>query len=376
MPTSPPPNPPSGAPPWLAQSAEQALQHLASEREGLNADEVEHRQRLHGANRLPEPPAAGLFARLLRQFNSLLLYVLMAAALVTALIGHWVDAFLIGAVVLVNALIGFVQEGKAEKALQAIRHLLSPHAVVLRDGHQHDVDAAELVPGDIVLLASGDSLPAGVVELRADQRAVPMRRFGHAPHAGDAGIVVHTELLREALAFGADVAGFGNDHADTTARDTFDMGHLAVVRRAVRVRPVADDGGHHEAVLGRQPADAAGGEKQRECGHGGASVEQSSHVSTGAQRGLDPAQKTGVLGDARSSGRVRCCLSNTCLGSTGLRRRGRACRCALLLLRLVAPMRCRQWRAKRESGASLWHRFDRQPPAEHTRGQLSADRQS
>lgn len=167
MPTSPPSSPPSGAPSWHAQSAEQALQHLASQREGLNAAEIERRQRLHGANCLPEPPTAGPLARLLRQFNNLLLYVLMAAALVTALIGHWVDAFVIGAVVLVNALIGFVQEGKAEKALQAIRHLLAPHAVVLRDGRQQDIDAAELVPGDIVLLASGDGLPADVRLLQA-----------------------------------------------------------------------------------------------------------------------------------------------------------------------------------------------------------------
>jgi P-type E1-E2 ATPase len=73
----------------------------------------------------------------------------------------------IAAVVVLNAVIGFVQEGKAEKALQAIRHLLSPHALVLRDGHQHEIDAAELVPGDVVLLASGDSLPADVRLLQA-----------------------------------------------------------------------------------------------------------------------------------------------------------------------------------------------------------------
>ena len=95
-----------------------------------------------------------------RQFNNLLLIVLMVAAVVTTAIGHWIDGGIIAAVVVLNALIGFVQEGKAERALQAIRHLLSPHAVVLRDGRQHDIDAANLVPGDIVLLASGDSIPA------------------------------------------------------------------------------------------------------------------------------------------------------------------------------------------------------------------------
>ncbi len=163
----PSPNAPPSTPIWHAQTAEQVLQALASQRQGLTAAEVARRQQRHGANRLPEPPSPGLLARLLRQFNNLLLYVLMAAALITALIGHWVDAAVIAAVVLLNAVIGFVQEGKAEKALQAIRHLLSPHAVVLRDGHQQDIAAAELVPGDIVLLASGDSLPADVRLLQA-----------------------------------------------------------------------------------------------------------------------------------------------------------------------------------------------------------------
>ena len=97
----------------------------------------------------------------------MLLYVLIAAALVTGLMGHWVDTFVIIAVVVLNVAIGFVQEGKAEKALQAIRHLLAPHAVVLRDGRQQDIDAADLVPGDVVLLASGDSLPADVRLLQA-----------------------------------------------------------------------------------------------------------------------------------------------------------------------------------------------------------------
>ncbi|MFN3297893.1 cation-transporting P-type ATPase, partial [Caldimonas sp.] len=86
---------------------------------------------------------------------------------VTGAMGHWVDTAVILAVVFINAAIGFIQEGKAERALQAIRHLLAPHAMVVRDGHAHDVDAAELVPGDVVLLASGDRLPADVRLLQA-----------------------------------------------------------------------------------------------------------------------------------------------------------------------------------------------------------------
>ncbi|MBX3635221.1 MAG: cation-transporting P-type ATPase [Rubrivivax sp.] len=162
---------------WHASSAPDALQALRSTPQGLDAAEVARRLAEHGPNRLPEVAPPSVLERLLRQFDNLLLYVLMAAALVTALMGHWVDTAVIAAVVVLNALIGFVQEGKAEKALQAIRHLLSPHAVVLRDGRQHDIAAADLVPGDIVLLASGDSLPADVRllqsrNLRVDESAL------------------------------------------------------------------------------------------------------------------------------------------------------------------------------------------------------------
>ncbi|MBM3342046.1 MAG: HAD-IC family P-type ATPase [Betaproteobacteria bacterium] len=155
------------APAWHARSASDALQALRADEHGLSAAEAARRLAEHGANRLAEAKPPSALERLLRQFNNLLLYVLMAAALVTALMGHWVDTALIMAVVVLNAVIGFVQEGKAERALQAIRHMLAPHAMVLRDGHQHEIDAAELVPGDIVLLASGDSMPADVRLLRA-----------------------------------------------------------------------------------------------------------------------------------------------------------------------------------------------------------------
>ena len=152
---------------WHASDASDVLRTLASGPHGLDQAEVARRLSAHGPNRLTEPPPPGVLVRLLRQFNNLLLIVLMVAAAVTAAMGHWIDSGVIAAVVVLNALIGFVQEGKAEQALQAIRHLLSPHAVVLRDGRQHDIDAAELVPGDVILLASGDSVPADVRLLQA-----------------------------------------------------------------------------------------------------------------------------------------------------------------------------------------------------------------
>src|SRR5512139_228059 len=155
------------APAWHARSADDALRALAADAHGLSQTEARQRLERHGPNRLAVAAPPGLLQRLARQFHNLLLYVLMAAAAVTGAMGHWVDTGVIAAVVVLNALIGFLQEGKAENALQAIRHLLSPRAVVLRDGRSHDIDAAELVPGDVVLLASGDSLPADVRLLQA-----------------------------------------------------------------------------------------------------------------------------------------------------------------------------------------------------------------
>ncbi|AFM32300.1 MULTISPECIES: HAD-IC family P-type ATPase [Stutzerimonas stutzeri subgroup] len=152
---------------WHARQSDEALLELESSSAGLSHEQARQRLLQYGPNRLDEAKPASVWQRLLRHLNNLLLYVLIAAALVTGLMGHLVDTFVILAVVVVNVVIGFVQEGKAEKALQAIRHLLAPHAVVLRDGRQQNLDAAELVPGDVVLLASGDSLPADVRLLQA-----------------------------------------------------------------------------------------------------------------------------------------------------------------------------------------------------------------
>ncbi len=129
---------------------------------GAGLSDAEAAQRLAevGANQLPEPKRVGPVRRFLAQFNSLLIYVLMAASAVTVLLGHFIDGAVIFAVVLVNAAIGFVQEGKAERALEAIRHMLAPSATVLRNGHRRSMPGEELVPGDIVLLEAGDRVPA------------------------------------------------------------------------------------------------------------------------------------------------------------------------------------------------------------------------
>jgi len=143
------------------------LDAMAASPNGLGADEAVVRLRDHGANRLPEPPRRSAFLRFLSHFHNVLIYVLLASAAVTAALGHGVDTGVILAVVLVNAVIGFIQEGRAEQAMEAIRGMLAPRSAVLRDGRRISVDAADLVPGDIVLVEPGDRVPADLRLLEA-----------------------------------------------------------------------------------------------------------------------------------------------------------------------------------------------------------------
>ena len=153
---------------WHTREIETALQLLETEQAGLSSAQVDERLLRYGVNRLPEAKTRGPLVRFLYQFHNVLIYVLIAAGVVTALLEHWVDASVIFGVVVLNALIGFVQEGKAEDALRAIRQMLSPNAMVMRNGRKLTVPAEQLVPGDIVLLQSGDKVPADLRLLKVN----------------------------------------------------------------------------------------------------------------------------------------------------------------------------------------------------------------
>jgi magnesium-transporting ATPase (P-type) len=147
---------------WHARPGDEALAALASGPDGLDEDVAAARLLEHGPNRLRPPRRPSALARFAAQFNNVLLYVLMGSAVVTGLLGQWVDTGVIVGVVVINAVIGFVQEGKAEKALEAIRAMLSQQATVIRGGRHRTAPAQDLVPGDIVELRSGDKVPADV----------------------------------------------------------------------------------------------------------------------------------------------------------------------------------------------------------------------
>ncbi len=143
-----------------AQSSDQVLTTLDSQADGLSGEQVSLRQKKFGANRLTPPAGESNWLKFLRQFNNVLIYVLLAAALMSWLLGRWTDGAVIFAVVIINGMFGFIQEGKAEQALASIRSMLRVHTHVMRDGVRQQIDAEELVPGDVVLLESGDRVPA------------------------------------------------------------------------------------------------------------------------------------------------------------------------------------------------------------------------
>src|SRR5262249_12963424 len=144
---------------------------------GLDPGEAQARLQKFGPNRLPTGKRSGPVRRFLSQLNNILIYVLLGASFVKAMLGLWVDAAIILAVVLINTLLGFIQEGKAEKALASSRNMLAREARTVRGGETRMIPAEELVPGDLVLLESGDKVPADlrlteVKNLRTEEAAL------------------------------------------------------------------------------------------------------------------------------------------------------------------------------------------------------------
>ncbi len=147
--------------PWHAMSAKEVEERLRVDPEhGLDAAEAAARLRTYGPNRLPQGKKKGPLMRFLAQFNNILIYVLLTAGFIKLMLSLWLDASIIFAVVILNSLLGFIQEGRAEKALDSIRNMLSAEARTLRGGETRLIPAEDVVPGDIILLESGDKIPA------------------------------------------------------------------------------------------------------------------------------------------------------------------------------------------------------------------------
>ncbi|MBX3628577.1 MAG: cation-transporting P-type ATPase [Nitrosomonas sp.] len=145
---------------WHSHPVEQVLQTVQTKREGLSTQEAEKRLDEHGFNRLPQTEGRTWYARLWAHINNVLIWIMLVSSVIAALLGHGVDAAVIILVITINTIIGYIQEGKAEKALEAIQSMVAPRASVLRDGKRLTLDAERIVPGDLIVLESGDRVPA------------------------------------------------------------------------------------------------------------------------------------------------------------------------------------------------------------------------
>jgi potassium/sodium efflux P-type ATPase len=160
--------------PWHSLPLAEVLTAMDAGTGGLGQAVAQERQQRYGPNRIPPPPRRGPLIRLLSQFHNVLIYVLIAAGVTTILLSHWVDSAVIFGVVLINAIIGFIQEGKAERAMEAVKDMMPHQATVLRDGRRQVVPAEAVVPGDVIHVQSGDRVPADarlfqLRELRLDE---------------------------------------------------------------------------------------------------------------------------------------------------------------------------------------------------------------
>jgi len=152
---------------WHALKTEEVLQHLKVEEQGLTTGEAARRQATYGPNQLQEAPRPGFLYTLWEQVNSFVVWLLIIASVVSALLGDYIEAAAILAIVVLNAALGIIQERRAEEALAALKKLTAPEAQVLRDGHRVSVPGRELVPGDMVFLEAGNYIPADVRLLEA-----------------------------------------------------------------------------------------------------------------------------------------------------------------------------------------------------------------
>jgi len=230
---------PATTPLWHHQESDSVFTQLSCSDEGLNTEQAQQRLQEHGPNRLKPQEKQSPFMRFMMQFHNVLIYVLLAAAIITSLLGHWVDSGVIFGVVIINAIIGYIQEGKAEKALDAIRNMLSQRAMVKRDGRFISLSAEELVPGDIVSLQSGDKVPADLRlfklrELRIEEamltgESLPAEKSIHpvAEHAsiGD----------RKNLAYSGTLVTYGQGQGIVVATgDDTEIGRISGMLRQVQ----------------------------------------------------------------------------------------------------------------------------------------------
>ncbi|MDD4715824.1 MAG: HAD-IC family P-type ATPase, partial [Oscillospiraceae bacterium] len=183
---------------WHASKVDEVLQTLQSDREGLSQGEAKRRLEEEGPNKLEEGKKTSVIGIFFSQFKDFMIWVLIAAALISGFLGEWVDASIIFVVILLNAVLGSIQEARAEAALEALKEMAAPYAKVMREGVLLKIPAADLVTGDVVVLEAGDAVPADLRlltcnSLKAEESAltgesVPVEKTAEAIDDPDASL--------------------------------------------------------------------------------------------------------------------------------------------------------------------------------------------
>ncbi|MBI5598762.1 MAG: cation-translocating P-type ATPase [Deltaproteobacteria bacterium] len=228
---------------WHEKTVEEVLKEFGASREsGLTPDEAARRLAGYGPNKFKEPEKESRFVKFVKQFTEFIILVLMAAAIVAGFLGEWVDAGAIFAIVLLNGVIGFTQEEKAEKVLESLKKLSAPRAKVVRDGALAIVDAASLVPGDVIVFESGDMVPADsrIMEaglLRIDES--PLTGESH-PVDKDPGRLTDDIPLAERrnMAYSGTTVVYGRGRAVVVSTGmSTEMGKIARLLEEVKTEP-------------------------------------------------------------------------------------------------------------------------------------------
>jgi Ca2+-transporting ATPase len=207
---------------WHALHVEAVMKHLRVQNEGLTSAEVERRLQEHGPNQLKEAPRPGFLVLLWAQLNNFVVILLIVASVVSALLGDYVEAAAIMAIVVLNSILGIVQEQRAEQALAALKKLAAPDAQVLRDGLRRSVPAYNLVPGDIVFLEAGNFIPADLrlleaVNLRVEEASLTGESL---PVQKNAATVLEKNVPlgdRKNTAFMGTLVNYGRGHGVVTS---------------------------------------------------------------------------------------------------------------------------------------------------------------
>ncbi|HRQ63278.1 MAG TPA: HAD-IC family P-type ATPase [Xanthomonadaceae bacterium] len=230
---------PDRTPDWHAVDAAAVLESLDANRRGLSTEKAQSRLAVHGPNALPTGPPRAAWKRLLMQFHNVLIYILLVAGIAASFMDHWVDAAVILAVVVANALIGFIQEGKAERAMDAIGQMLALRAHARRDGCWRAIPAEHLVPGDIVRLRAGDKVPADIRlleshSLRIEQAALTGESMPVSKHVDALG--ADTALAdRACMAYSGTMVAAGQGVGVTVATGSAtELGRISTLLGEVR----------------------------------------------------------------------------------------------------------------------------------------------